>query len=424
MLDDEPLCNIQEDCKIERAGGADMSHDIVAKTFAVAVLMVPLAGLPAPAQTQRPAQAPPTAVPYAEAVANAARTLFKALPLPPGGGKVEIVIDPLLDGATGNHTVAAADMGRRLIEIARNEFPRLAVVDFTEEALARKPLLLIGSITALQDAGQVGGKAAVAKPYAIWFTVADIEKREIVAKANARAKPEGVDASPTPSHADSPAWRKDATTQAYLESCRNAKVGEQLSPTYADQLTTASVVASANRAYDSGQTAEALELYRKARSMPGGRQLRVLNGIYTSLARLGGTGADGAFGDIVDYGMENRDLAVKLLFRTGTARFVEVQQARAYPMWLGQIATKTAARLSCVEVVGHTSPTGPAAFNDRLSQSRAEYVRDQLRAAAHGLDNHLLAKGVGSRENIVGTGRDDASDAIDRRVAFKVMDCP
>jgi hypothetical protein len=395
---------------------------LLAKIFAVPMML--LAGLPAAAQTPSPAPPAPAAVPYPEAVANAARTLFKALPLPPGDGKIEIVIDPLLDGATGNHTVAAADMGRRLVEIARSEFPRLAVVDFTEEALARKPLLLIGSITALADAGQVGGKPAAAKPYAIWFTVADTDKREIVAKGNARATPEGVNAAPIPSHADSPAWRKDATTQGYLDSCRNAKVGEPLNATYANQLTTASVIASANQAYDSGRTADALELYRKARAMPGGRQLRVLNGIYTSLARLGGTGADEAFGDIVDYGMENRDLAVKLLFRTGTARFVEAQQARAYPMWLGQIATKTAARLSCVEVVGHTSPTGAVAFNDRLSQSRAEYVRDRLRAAAHGLDNHLLAKGVGSRENIVGTGRDDASDAIDRRVAFKVMDCP
>ena len=73
---------------------------------------------------------------------------------------------------------------------------------------------------------------------------------------------------------------------------------------------------------------------------------------------------------------------------------------------------------------GHTDSVGSDALNDKLSQARAEYVRDRLRAAARGLDNHLLAKGVGSRENIVGTGRDDASDAIDRRVAFKVMECP
>jgi outer membrane protein OmpA-like peptidoglycan-associated protein len=315
-------------------------------------------------------------------------------------------------------------MGRRLAEIARTEFPRLVIVDFTEEALARKPLLLIGSITLLRDAGQVGGKPA-AKPYAIWFTVADTEKREVVAKSNARATPEGVNTLPTPSQSDSPTWRKDATTQSYLESCRNIKVGERLSPTYATQLTAASVIARANQAYDAGRTEEALELYRKARTMPGGRQLRVLNGIYASLARLNKAGeANEAFGEIIDYGMENRDLAVKLLFRTGTARFVETPQAGAYPMWLKQIAAKTAAHRSCIEIVGHTSPTGSVAFNDRLSQLRAEYVREQLRSGAYGMDNLMLARGVGSRENIVGTGRDDATDAIDRRVAFNVANCP
>jgi outer membrane protein OmpA-like peptidoglycan-associated protein len=398
-----------------------MIFRIAARTLAVVIPMALMAAAPASAQT--PSQ-PAPAVPYPQAVTNAARSVFKAIPLPPGDSKVDIVIDPLLDGATGIHTVAAADMGRRLAEIARAEFPRLAIVDFTEEALARKPLLLIGSITLLRDAGQVGGRPA-AKPYAIWFTVADTEKREVVAKSNARATPEGVNTLPTPSHSDSPTWRKDATTQSYLESCRNIKVGEQLNPTYAAQLTAASVIAKANRAYDAGRTEEALELYRKARTMPGGRQLRVLNGIYASLARLNkAEEANEAFGEIVDYGMENRDLAVKLLFRTGTARFVETTQAGAYPIWLKQIAAKTAAHRSCIEIVGHTSPTGSVAFNDRLSQLRAEYVREQLRSGAYGMDNLMLAKGVGSRENIVGTGRDDATDAIDRRVAFNVANCP
>jgi hypothetical protein len=296
-------------------------------------------------------------------------------------------------------------------------------VDFTPEALARKPLLLIGSITLLKDAGQVEGDQAP-RPYAIWYTVADTKTDEVVAKANALAVAEGVDAAPTPSDADSPVWRKDTTALAYLDSCRNVKVGEKLRPAYANQLDTAAVIANAKKAYDLGHAQQALDLYHKALGMPDGRQLRVLNGIYASLARLGHSkDAEQAFGDLVDYGLESRDLAVMLLFRTGTARFVESPRARAYPMWLGQIAAKTTARQSCLEVVGHTSPTGPVAINDRLSQLRAEYVRDRLAAASRGLERRMVARGVGSRENIVGTGKDDASDAVDRRVAFTVLGC-
>ena len=35
----------------------------------------------------------------------------------------------------------------------------------------------------------------------------------------------------------------------------------------------------------------------------------------------------------------------------------------------------------------------------------------------------LIANGAGSRETMVGNKRDDASDALDRRVEFKVIPC-
>ena len=65
----------------------------------------------------------------------------------------------------------------------------------------------LGSITALQDAGQVGGKAP-ATPYALALKVTDTDKREIEAKASVRATPEGVDASPTPSDEGRTIWRR------------------------------------------------------------------------------------------------------------------------------------------------------------------------------------------------------------------------
>ena len=39
------------------------------------------------------------------------------------------------------------------------------------------------------------------------------------------------------------------------------------------------------------------------------------------------------------------------------------------------------------------------------------------------LRGRIVATGKGSREMIVGTGRDDASDALDRRVEFKTAKC-
>jgi outer membrane protein OmpA-like peptidoglycan-associated protein len=61
--------------------------------------------------------------------------------------------------------------------------------------------------------------------------------------------------------------------------------------------------------------------------------------------------------------------------------------------------------------------------NDRLSQLRAETIRHDLDADARGLGERIIARGMGARENIVGTGKDDNSDALDRRVEFKLLAC-
>jgi len=74
-------------------------------------------------------------------------------------------------------------------------------------------------------------------------------------------------------------------------------------------------------------------------------------------------------------------------------------------------------------VTGHTSRTGSEAVNERLSLQRATSVKAKLVGEAPPLSKKLRESGMGFRENIVGTGADDASDALDRRVEFKVVGC-
>jgi outer membrane protein OmpA-like peptidoglycan-associated protein len=94
-----------------------------------------------------------------------------------------------------------------------------------------------------------------------------------------------------------------------------------------------------------------------------------------------------------------------------------------YPIWISGIATQAGKRQSCLDIVGHTSATGPEPLNERLSLRRAEYVKNQIERGAPSLSERLITEGVGSRESMVGNGKDDASDALDRRVEFKVVDC-
>jgi hypothetical protein len=61
-------------------------------------------------------------------------------------------------------------------------------------------------------------------------------------------------------------------------------------------------------------------------------------------------------------------------------------------------------------------------MNDSLSQLRAEYIQSRLEGDEPALKKRTVATGVGSRENLIGTGRDDASDEMDRRVELKPIE--
>ena len=99
------------------------------------------------------------------------------------------------------------------------------------------------------------------------------------------------------------------------------------------------------------------------------------------------------------------------------------QVSGPYTIWLRQIARQAAAAKVCLNVVGHASRTGSEGHNDRLSLQRALFIKDRLAALAPELATRLMATGMGFRENLVGTGTDDARDALDRRVEFKLTGC-
>ena len=61
--------------------------------------------------------------------------------------------------------------------------------------------------------------------------------------------------------------------------------------------------------------------------------------------------------------------------------------------------------------------------NERLSLARAVSIQRRLEAASPERFGRLQANGQGFRENLVGTGSDDAGDALDRRVEFRVRAC-
>jgi outer membrane protein OmpA-like peptidoglycan-associated protein len=282
--------------------------------------------------------------------------------------------------------------------------------------------VLVGTFTGLNKEGKAIGAREV---YRVCLALADLKTGRVVAKGSARALPGGFALTPSRTFEESPAWRQDERVVGYIQTCQASKLGEALNPAYLDGILTAALVAEAIEAYDAGRYQQALELYEAAAGTPAGDQLRVHNGLYLTNWRLDRREeAARAFARVVDYGLRNDRLAVKFLFKPGSTAFVpDAEASEPYPLWLREIAAGAARRGSCLEIAGHTSPTGPAALNERLSLLRAEYVRSRLLAEQPDLAPRTITNGVGSRENIVGTGTDDATDALDRRVEFKPLAC-
>lgn len=344
---------------------------------------------------------------------------------PTVGIRHALVVDPLIDRATGDESVATRRMEQRIATVVRDRHPGYELRPFNTENLAAQPLVLLGSITPVADAGVVlgltGGQPSA---YRIWAVLADLRTGTVVAHETAWIRASEVDPTPSPFYRDSPGWLADNIVAAYLRTCAG-NPGDPIDPAYLRTLNAAAAVADGVRAHEAGRYQDALVAYSTATSSPGGDQLRVRNGVYLANLALGRRQeAEDAFGQLVNYGLSRGRIAVKLVFQPGTTRYWrDAAITGLYPMWLRQIARQGEQSASCLSTVGHTSLTGPADLNDRLSFARAEAVRQQLIQRAPSLASRSAAEGRGSLEPVVGTGRDDASDVLDRRVEFRSLSC-
>jgi outer membrane protein OmpA-like peptidoglycan-associated protein len=369
-----------------------------------------------------PAPPPPPILSFADAVSNATYAVFKQAPQPDAAPAM-IVIDPLVDGLTGYTSSATKNIATLITGFAESSFSQYKVQKITADKLKQQPRFLIGTFTPINADLKPAGKR---ESYWFCLVMGDLKTGKIIAKSVARAKmsDDDIDTTPSATFRDSPVWTNDPSIQAYVATCKQSKVGDPIRPEYLDGLLAAALINEATDAYNEGKYSESLDLFRTALKSNAGQQLRVYNGIYLSLLKLGRNEESAkAFGDAVQYGLEKRRLAVKFLFRPGSVRFADDKTFNGnYDMWIDQIAQRAAATNTCLQISGHTSPTGTAALNDRLSLLRAEYIQSRLEEDSGQLKDKTLAVGKGSRENLIGTGKDDMSDMLDRRVELNPID--
>lgn len=362
-----------------------------------------------------------------EAVRDLTIALFDRARIDPPGpsGRHPLVIDPLIDRATGIQTSATRGMEARMAEIIGQRYPDYALQPFGTESLRARPVVLMGAITPVPGPGVIPASSAPRSgTYRIWAVLGDLRTGKVVSHETAWVRAEAVDMAPTGFFRDSPAWSPEAITAAYLQTCARDP-GEPIDPRYLEALPAQALIADGIRAYEDERYAAALAAYEAAVALPGGSQMKARNGLYLSNRALGrAEAAEAAFGQVVEQGLDQGRLAMKFLFRPGTPAFWPNPEISGdYPMWLRQIAAQTTPRAVCLDLTGHSSPTGTAAWNEHLSAGRAEAVRRGLVARAPELEPRSTATGLGAAALLIGTGADDLSDALDRRVELQPRAC-
>jgi len=399
----------------------------VARPAAPSTSVTTAATATAPAAPARQTPLEPLVAPaparFETSIARAGQSLFaQAAPMLGNESRV-LVIDPLIDANSGAQTVSTVRMGEQLESIAKTRHAQWSVKALTRDALAQKPLLLIGTLTPVTVERSID---AVPDAYRVWLTLIDLRSGKVIAKQIDRATVDSVNPEPLKFYQDSPTWTKDKTVLGYINSCQiNTKIGDLADPDYLARLPGAAVVNEAILAYDGGKIPLANKLYKEAEPLADPGDLRVLNGLYITSWQLGQReAARDAFGKLVESGLEAKRLPVKLLFQPGRTQFNAVGDLpQQYQMWIASLAQKADKTASCVRVVGHTSRTGSARANETLSRQRAEAVQRMLERDNRSLAAKLSSAGVGSREALIGLGTDDVRDALDRRVEFRVVDC-
>ena len=257
------------------AGRAASARWLPALALCAAALLAGCTTGPVPSQqaavpshsTPKP---PREALPFKDSVASLATSVFGRAEMDQSARRT-LVVDPLIDRATGNQSAATRAMEAGMLEVAREKFPQWEPRPFTAAELERKPLLLVGSITTVEAPGVIPPRTGTGEPstYRIWAVLADLETGKVVAHETSWVRPEGVNMTPTAFFKDSPAWTTDQHKAAYLRTCA-LDAGAPIDPVYLNGLTAATYAASAIRAYEDGRYLEALNSYQAAKQLPSG----------------------------------------------------------------------------------------------------------------------------------------------------------
>jgi len=131
-----------------------------------------------------------------------------------------------------------------------------------------------------------------------------------------------------------------------------------------------------------------------------------------------------AFSNLISAAVAQNNISFKFLFQVASAEFRnDIEVSKQYDFWLSHLSKQVQTSGRCLLIQGHASKTGSTEYNEQLSQNRAKQVAALMIRHVPELKAKISFEGRGFKDNLVGSGTDDAKDAVDRRVDFKLQPC-
>jgi len=341
------------------------------------------------------------------------------------GREQRIVFNPFLDVDNGQVLQVSLQIEHLFFQHVREGFKNWSISRLTPASLKEADYIVNGLIKYQAHRFQTNKGEQGQKYYRIAASVIDLQTKTVVSQGTAWVVSPGLDYQPTPSYEDNPMYVKGKILD-HIRHAVESPVGTQADTDYYGFIETKALLVEAQTAYDNGRYEMARELFETIITRPTGKIIEAYGGLYTAHFKLGNlAAAEENFAKMVEVGVTQENLPIKLLFQSDLTEFLAIPMLRQqYEIWLRQISLylKTH-RNKCVDINGHTSVYGIYDNNKRLSKRRAEKILKIMRHTFHAINQRAATIGKGSDEVIIGTTPDSAENAIDRRVEFKIVDC-
>jgi len=334
-----------------------------------------------------------------------------------GSGKKIFLIEPFIEENTGA-VVKASRVGEDLFkQEAQKNFSDFAVERMSTEKLSAADYIINGTFLyePLPNRDAQSGK----KFYHFLSSIFDRKTGIVVANADIWISDANLDVIPV---VDGPMIAKDERTKG-IGVISRLSAGSKIDQEYYNALGTSALLSDAKTAYEQKDYQKALAIYSKAAERADGQSMETYTGLYDSSLKLKNLDvAEEAFTKLIGIAVVNNSLSSRFLFEVNKTEF-KAEKKEEYQLWLRKIAQYFSGNDKCLTIIGHSSKTGIPEYNVKLSQQRAEAIREAMSHESPPIKKKSKALGEGFEQCKVCSGTDDNKDAVDRRVEFTVVNC-